>query len=275
VKKFYTALFSILFTLILAPLAHAEAISAAKVLELVNAERIKAGLSAVAFESRLTQAAQIKASDMAAKNYFEHVSPDGIDPWDLLAQVGYDWAWAGENLALNSQTLSEEAIVKAWMDSPGHRAIILTSSHTQTGIGITPGTYNGQAVVYVSQFFASPKVEDNAPELPKPEPEATMIYHSESKQSENMSAPVVGSVVKAETNTQAKTATQNKFAATKVEMKADLINFDAATTSADIIASATATEPTRTPKNTWRIKLSFMFDRLFSVFIKTTQAFYR
>lgn len=159
-KKLFTALFSIFFLLSFADAAQAGAISAARILEVVNAERAKAGLGIVSFENRLNEAAGIKARDMAAKTYFDHVSPDGVDPWDLLARVGYDWQWAGENLALNSQTFSEEAIVKAWMNSPGHREVILTGSHTETGIGIATGTYNGQGVVYVSQFFASPKIEE-------------------------------------------------------------------------------------------------------------------
>lgn len=246
-RKFQIALFGAFFLLSftsMAPQTEAQTISTERILELVNNERVNAGLGRVTFEKRLNEAAGIKARDMAAKTYFDHVSPDGVDPWDLLVRVGYDWAWAGENLALNAQTLSEEAIVKAWMDSPSHRAIILTESHTETGIGLATGIYNGQSVVYVSQFFASPKVTPS--EVVKEAPAPKVISNNQSNKTEQ----------------QAKNFVMEKS-------KAEIV-------SATATSSAVEEKPiNKIEKKSWRIKLNIFVKKLLAVFVKTTQAFNR
>jgi hypothetical protein len=152
----------ILFTfiaLLFVPLAGAHAqVNTSSLLTLINAERHAAGLNDVTLNPKLSQAAQMKANDMVTQNYFEHVGPDGKDPWSWYAAVDYDWSWAGEILALNTNTESNEEIVKSWMNSPGHRAIIMDGRYTEVGIGVAAGTYQGQRAVYAVGEFGVPKV---------------------------------------------------------------------------------------------------------------------
>lgn len=147
---------AVLFGLILMLPIGARAISSTVILELINTERRNIGLAPLQINAKLQSVAQKKASDMALRNYFEHNSPEGTTPWDLFAQAGYKFATAGENLAVNSLNFSESAIVQGWMNSPGHRAIILDGRHTETGIGIADGMYQGLKAVYVAEEFGSP-----------------------------------------------------------------------------------------------------------------------
>ncbi len=102
----------------------------------------------------LTEAAQMKANDMVAKNYFAHNSPEGLTSWYWFDLVGYDYQYAGENLAVN---FTESADVnQAWMNSPLHRANILNKKFTEIGIGTATGTYDGRPAIYVVQMFGTP-----------------------------------------------------------------------------------------------------------------------
>jgi len=102
----------------------------------------------------LVQAAQLKANDMVKKNYFAHISPEGLSPWYWMDQVGYDYQYAGENLAVNFS--ESEDVSRAWMNSPLHRANILNKKFTEIGIAMATGTYQGREAVYVVQMFGSP-----------------------------------------------------------------------------------------------------------------------
>jgi hypothetical protein len=102
----------------------------------------------------LERAAQLKADDMAAKGYFAHNSPEGLTPWHWFKAAGYNFVYAGENLAVRFYDSVD--VVRAWMDSPGHRANILNSHFTEIGIGIAEGTFEGRPTVFVVQMFGSP-----------------------------------------------------------------------------------------------------------------------
>jgi Cysteine-rich secretory protein family len=127
----------------------------AVVADLTNTQRTDNGLPALTLSPLLTEAAQDKANDEAAKGYFSHVSPDGTLPWYWFKLVGYNYSFAGENLAVNFNDSSD--VVNAWMASPTHRANILKQEYTETGIGMATGTYQGQATIFVVQFFAQPE----------------------------------------------------------------------------------------------------------------------
>src|SRR4051812_31674956 len=103
--KFRTLLMSFLLAPVFAlvPLAANAMMSSSSILSAVNAERARAGLNALSTNSQLQVAAQMKAEDMASRNYFAHNSPEGQTPWDLMAKVGYNWSWAGENLAVSTE----------------------------------------------------------------------------------------------------------------------------------------------------------------------------
>lgn len=108
----------------------------------------------------LAKGAQLKAQDMAEKEYFSHTGPDGSLPWKWFAAAGYEYEYAGENLAVNF-TDSDE-VVDAWLESPTHRANIMKASFTEIGIGMATGTYKGRETVFVVQFFGKPKSAGSA-----------------------------------------------------------------------------------------------------------------
>ncbi len=102
----------------------------------------------------LNLAAARKAQDMAARGYFSHVGPEGELPWEWVSEVGYEYRYAGENLAVRFE--ESEDVVEAWMASPTHRQNILKPVYTDIGIGKAEGEYEGMSAVYVVQYFATP-----------------------------------------------------------------------------------------------------------------------
>jgi uncharacterized protein YkwD len=106
----------------------------AHVLTLVNAERAKAGCHALTVNPILVSVARAHSQDMAARGYFDHTSPDGMSPFDRMRQAGYWGGLMGENIAAGQPT--PQAVMQAWMNSPGHRANILNCGYTAIGIGV-------------------------------------------------------------------------------------------------------------------------------------------
>lgn len=121
---------------------------------LTNKERAKNDASPLVENPLLDQAAQLKANDMAAHGYFAHTSPQGKTPWYWLDQVGYKYALAGENLAVNF--FDSQDVAEAWMDSPTHRSNIVKKDYTEIGIGVATGIYEGRNTVFVAQLFGTP-----------------------------------------------------------------------------------------------------------------------
>lgn len=112
----------------------------AEVIRLVNIERQNAGLKPLTQNWELSRVARIKSQDMMKNNYFAHNSPTYGTPFNMMKDFGITYKSAGENIA-KGQTTSA-AVMKAWMNSPGHRANILNSNFTQIGVGYEPnGNY--------------------------------------------------------------------------------------------------------------------------------------
>ncbi|MFF0558924.1 CAP domain-containing protein [Streptomyces sp. NPDC020472] len=105
------------------------------VVSLVNAEREKAGCGPLRSEGQLRSAAQGHADDMAARDYYEHHSPEGRDAGDRMSGAGYEWSTWGENIHRGPKTPARA--MEDWMDSPGHRANILNCSFKDIGVGVT------------------------------------------------------------------------------------------------------------------------------------------
>ena len=129
---------------------------ASEVVALVNKERISAGLKPYTANTQLTASAKIKVDDMIAKDYFEHVSPSGKSVSDLAVRAGYQYVAIGENLAKGDFYSSAE-LVDAWMNSPGHRANILSTKFTEIGVFIGYTTENDRQVLYAVQHFGLPR----------------------------------------------------------------------------------------------------------------------
>lgn len=127
----------------LAPSGEDIALLRASVLCLIDKVRAEHGLQPLALNAQLEAAAEGHASELVADDYFAHVSPSGETPVERIKDTGYigdpsDGYVIGENLAWGTYSLSTpQAIVEAWVASPGHLANILESRYTETGIGIT------------------------------------------------------------------------------------------------------------------------------------------
>jgi hypothetical protein len=134
-------------------LGFAAQLSPQKILDLTNQKRLEAGLPPLALNENLTQAAQQKASDMFAYNYWAHYSPDGRSPWSFISNAGYQYTFAGENLARDFGR--EEDIVSAWMASPTHRDNLLNSKYQDIGLAIIDGTLKDRETTLVVQLFGA------------------------------------------------------------------------------------------------------------------------
>lgn len=116
-----------------------------EVVRLVNAERAKAGLSALRLDGSVNAAAQVRAREIVSN--FSHTRPNGASCFTALREAGANYRGAGENIAYGQP--SAQAVVNAWMNSAGHRANILNANFTTIGVGhhVQNGTH------YWTQLF--------------------------------------------------------------------------------------------------------------------------
>ena len=121
-----------------------------KVLELVNNERAKNGLSALELKENLSEVARNHSMDMAKNKYFDHTNLKGQSPFDRLKSAGISYSYAGENIAAGQNT--PQAVVNAWMNSEGHRKNILSKNFNKIGLGYYNG---GPKYHYWTQVFTS------------------------------------------------------------------------------------------------------------------------
>jgi uncharacterized protein YkwD/uncharacterized protein YukE len=127
-----------------------------KIVDETNRMRELEGVTLLSENEKLNAAAEIKVRDMFTHQYFEHISPlNGGGPDMLAYMVSYDYVSIGENLALGIFE-DEDALVEAWMNSPGHRANILRSQFQEIGIAVGRGEYQGREVLIAVQEFGRP-----------------------------------------------------------------------------------------------------------------------
>jgi hypothetical protein len=122
-----------------------------------NAYRQQNGLTTLRLDPELCQAAQQKAEDMFADDYWAHVAPDGTTPWSFITSAGYDYIYAGENLAKDFQ--KSDAVVLAWMESPTHRQNILNDKFRDIGVAVVNGELDGYETTLVVQMFGQKPAE--------------------------------------------------------------------------------------------------------------------
>ncbi|MDP1629757.1 MAG: CAP domain-containing protein, partial [bacterium] len=85
--------------------------------------------------------------------YFSHVGPEGAEPWYWIKKAGYDYVYAGENLARGF--IDANSVFNAWMKSAGHRANILNSRYTEIGVAVLSGNMAGRETTLIVQMFGS------------------------------------------------------------------------------------------------------------------------
>ncbi len=117
---------------------------------MLNQTRGNSGLPVLTENSKLDKAAQMKAEDMAQKQYFSHVSPQGLTPWYWFLQSGYNYKYAGENLAIGFYDSSEA--FNAWLNSPSHRENMLNKNYKEVGTAVLQGFGENNAFVVVQLF---------------------------------------------------------------------------------------------------------------------------
>jgi len=122
-----------------------------QVITLVNKERAARGLAALKTNWELSRVARLKSQDMIDKNYFSHTSPTYGSPFSMMQKFGLRFSAGGENIAYGQRTPQE--VMNAWMNSPGHRANILSSAYTHIGVGAAKKS-NG--TLYWTQLFMKP-----------------------------------------------------------------------------------------------------------------------
>ncbi len=129
-------------------------INEAQLLEETNKQRVMRGVEPLRLSSALSQAASQKSNYMFEKNYWAHFAPDGTTPWSFIKSAGYEYLYAGENLAKGFTDSSE--VADAWMNSPTHRENLLSSKYRDIGFSVQEGILNGENTVVVVQLLGTP-----------------------------------------------------------------------------------------------------------------------
>ncbi len=159
-------------------LAYATDINTDDLLAQTNQERAAAGLPALKLDPRLNQSATLKARDMFDYDYWAHVNPTtGTQPWHWFLAAGYNYQYAGENLAKDFDTTA--GVMQGWMNSPGHKANILNSHYTDVGFAVQDGTLvGGQTTLVVAHYGSLPATTVTAvvpTPAPKPAVQASAV----------------------------------------------------------------------------------------------------
>lgn len=122
----------------------------------VNTQRTNAGLPALTLNENLNDSANAKCLDMAAKGYWSHDSPEGVEPWTFIERYAGKHNAKGENLYYGEEDDSAN-VVSLWMNSAGHKANIMDHDYASVGYAVCDAkNYQGNANVHiVVQHFVS------------------------------------------------------------------------------------------------------------------------
>ncbi|HZL96070.1 MAG TPA: CAP domain-containing protein [Vicinamibacterales bacterium] len=145
------------------PAVEDSATVAARVLDLVNDAREESrrcgrrrfdAVPPLTLSRALTEAAARHARDMALQGSFDHRGSDGSQPAERLSRAGYRWRATGENIAAGQS--NADAVVAAWLDSPGHCTNIMGPQFKEMGVAFAQAP-SGSRVIYWAQEFAAPQ----------------------------------------------------------------------------------------------------------------------
>ena len=128
-------------------------ISTQELLKFTNEKRVENGLPPLIVNSELENAAYAKAQDMFEKDYWAHNSPDGTTPWFFIKGAGYEYVYAGENLAKGFTDSGD--VVNAWMASPSHKENLLSQNFKDVGFAVKAGRLGGEDTFLVVQEFGN------------------------------------------------------------------------------------------------------------------------
>jgi len=154
IKKWIVIISSVFILFGCNQMAVAAEITAQKMIELTNKSRAESGLLPLIINEKLTAAAEAKADDMFEFQYFDHNSPNGVTPWYWIKSAGYDYLYAGENLAIDFVTA--EGTHMALMRSITHRDNIMKPNYTEIGIAVKKGIFDGNESIIIVEEFGKP-----------------------------------------------------------------------------------------------------------------------
>ncbi len=157
-----------------------------KIVSLTNSLRANLNIHQLEESAVLRNAAWNKAQDMLINQYFAHLSPENKNLKYWLAQQGYSYQYAGENLALGFS--EPQQVVDAWVKSPTHYANLIDTDYTQIGVAMVSGEYNGGETSLVAQYFGVPKVEQAVVEEEEPVIEVPIVEEEPTVLSEKETA---------------------------------------------------------------------------------------
>ncbi|MFH1515063.1 MAG: CAP domain-containing protein, partial [bacterium] len=109
-----------------------------EMVDLINQERSAHGLPAVAHNLNLSNVAQLHSDDMVARNFLNHVNPDGDDFFARVTNAGIAYSGLGENISAGFYSMSTAH--SSFMNSQAHRDNILRANINNVGVGISQGT---------------------------------------------------------------------------------------------------------------------------------------
>lgn len=118
-----------------------------KMVELVNQERTKRGLTPLSMDSLLQKLAREYAQEMLSRGYFSHYTPEGLSPFDRMSGSDINFEYAGENLAFSPNV---DLAMQGLMNSPGHKANILSPNFHRVGVGVIDAGIYGE--MFVQEF---------------------------------------------------------------------------------------------------------------------------
>lgn len=153
-------------------LSYATDTSIGGLLSSTNSNRNANGVASLSLNSKLNASAQAKANDMANRDYWSHQTPEGQQPWIFFTNAGYSYLSAGENLAYGFS--NSASTVTGWMNSPSHKANMLSATFTEVGFGIANSANyvgSGPQTVVVAHY-GKPQVAAAATPAPTPTPAA-------------------------------------------------------------------------------------------------------
>jgi len=128
-------------------------ITSSDLLAMTNQKRQENGLGPLSMNDQLASAADQKANHMFANNYWAHIAPDGTTPWFFIKNSGYEYLYAGENLARGFTSSID--VINAWMTSPTHRENMLSKNYSDVGFAIKEGSLTGSDTVLVVEELGS------------------------------------------------------------------------------------------------------------------------
>ena len=140
-------------------------ITVSDLLQQTNKTRRSYNVGELKLSDKLCEAANKKAQNMFDDQYWSHVSPSGVQPWQWLNDIDYNYNEAGENLAKSFTSTS--AVMTAWMNSPGHKSNILNDDFTEVGFAVVNGKLNNKKTSLVVAFYGTPSTASNLDSIKK------------------------------------------------------------------------------------------------------------